>query len=206
MIKVEHVAAKIFRDLTWHFTGKDNELYLTFDDGPTPGITPWVLSLLKEYDAKATFFCLGKNVKKYPELYKQILNEGHSVGNHSYSHLKGWLTSNKRYINNVNKAAYYIDSDLFRPPFGKIRPKQVAIIKKDFKIIIWDVLTKDYHVKLDKEKCFHNLIDRTDSGSIIVFHDTLKAEKKLKYVLPKALKHFSEQGFVFNPIEFKTKS
>jgi len=203
MIKKEHVAAKIFRDLTWHFTGKDNELYLTFDDGPTPGITPWVLALLKEYDAKATFFCVGKNVKKCPEIYSQILHEGHSVGNHSYSHMKGWFTSNKRYLHNVRKAAQLIDSNLFRPPYGKIRPKQVAGLKQDFKFIIWDVLTKDYNIKLDKEKCFKNILNRTDSGSIIVFHDTHKAEKNLKYVLPKVLKHYSDEGFVFNPIEFK---
>lgn len=203
MIKKEHVAAKIFRDLTWHFTGKDNELYLTFDDGPTPDITPWVLALLKEYDAKATFFCIGKNVKKYPEIYSQILNEGHSVGNHSYSHMKGWFTSNKRYIHNVKKAALFIDSNLFRPPYGKIRPRQVAGLKQNFKIIIWDVLTQDYNSKLDKEKCFKNILNRTDSGSIIVFHDTQKAEKNLKHVLPKVLKHYSDEGFVFNPIEFK---
>lgn len=204
MLKKEHIAAKIFRDLTWHFAGKDNELFLTFDDGPTPEITPWVLTTLKEFNARATFFCIGKNVKKHPDLYNQILNEGHSVGNHSYAHIKGWKTSSKKYVESVQKAAQLIDSDLFRPPHGKIRPQQIGQLKKDFKIIMWDVFAKDYDNKLDKEKCLKNVLEFSESGSIIVFHDTLKAEKNLKYVLPKVLKHFSEQGFVFNPIEFKT--
>jgi len=203
MFKKEHIAAKIFRDLTWHFMGKDNELFLTFDDGPTPEITPWVLATLKEFNAMATFFCIGKNVKKYPELYNQILSEGHSVGNHSYTHIKGWKTSNQKYIESVQKAAQVIDSNLFRPPFGRIRPTQIAQLKKDFKIIMWDVFSSDFNSKLDKEKCLKNVLGFSESGSIIVFHDTLKAEKNLKYVLPKVLKHFSEQGFVFNPIEFK---
>lgn len=205
MLKKEHIAAKIFRDLTWHFTGKDNELFLTFDDGPTPGITPWVLTILKEFNARATFFCIGKNVKKYPDLYNQILNEGHSVGNHSYAHIKGWKTSSKKYVESVQKAAQLIDSNLFRPPYGKIRPQQTTQLKQDFKIIMWDVFAKDYDNKLDKEKCLKNVLEFSESGSIIVFHDTLKAERNLKYVLPKALKHFSEQGFVFNPIEFKSE-
>ncbi len=204
MLKKEHIAAKIFRDLTWHFTGKDNELFLTFDDGPTPEITPWVLTALKEFNAKATFFCIGKNVKKHPDLYNQILNEGHSVGNHSYTHIKGWKTSNQKYVESVQKAAQVIDSNLFRPPFGKIRPQQIGQLKEDFKIIMWDVFSRDYDSKLDKEKCLKNVLDFSESGSIIVFHDTLKAERNLKYVLPKVLKHFSEHGFVFNPIEFKT--
>lgn len=205
MIKKEHIAAKIFRDLTWHFTGKDNELFLTFDDGPTPEITPWVLAALKEFNARATFFCIGKNVKKHPDLYNQILNEGHSVGNHSYTHIKGWKTSNQKYVESVQKAAQVIDSNLFRPPFGKIRPQQIGQLKQDFKIIMWDVFSRDYDSKLDKEKCLKNILDFSESGSIIVFHDTLKAERNLKYVLPKVLKHFSEQGFVFNPIEFKSE-
>ena len=203
MLKKEHIAAKVFRDLSWHFTGKDNELFLTFDDGPTPEITQWVLSCLKEFDAKATFFCIGKNVKKYPELYKQILDEGHSVGNHTQNHNKGWFTRNKGYVQGVRKAAEVIDSNLFRPPYGKIRTKQIALLKKDFKIIMWDVLTKDYDRKLDKEKCLKHALDHTESGSIIVFHDTLKAEKNLKYVLPQFIKHFSDLGYIFNPIEFK---
>ncbi|MBU8892220.1 MAG: polysaccharide deacetylase family protein [Bacteroidales bacterium] len=201
MIRTERIAAKIVRDLTWHFTGRDNELFLTFDDGPTPEITPWVLSVLKDFNARATFFCIGKNVKKHPELYNQIINEGHSVGNHCYSHIKGWRTRNKKYIRSVEKAAQFIDSDLFRPPFGRIRPAQINRLKKKFNIVMWDVLSRDYNNKIDKEKCLQYVIDFSESGSIIVFHDTKKAEKKLKYTLPKVLKHFSEKGFSFNLIE-----
>ncbi len=204
MLKKEHIAAKICKSLTWHFTGKDKELFLTFDDGPDPDITPWVLSILKDFDAKATFFCIGKNVEKYPDLYKQILKEGHSVGNHTYTHIKGWRVSPKKYVQNVQKASGLIKSDLFRPPYGRIRPKQIACLKKDYKIIMWDVLAKDYNRKLKREKCLQYILDYSESGSIIVLHDTIKAEKNLKFVLPELLNHFTKQEFIFNPIEFKT--
>ncbi len=206
MFKKEHLAAKVFRDLTWHFTGKDNELFLTFDDGPTPEITKWVLSCLKEYNAKATFFCIGQNVESYPEIYQQILDEGHSVGNHSYSHLKGWRISNKGFVDSVRKTAQIIKSNLFRPPYGHIRPKQITVLKQDFKIIMWDVLSKDYSKKVNEKECLNNVLDYTESGSIIVFHDTEKAEKNLKHVLPRFLGHFTDQGYIFNPIEFKTRT
>lgn len=201
MLKKERIAAKVFRDLTWHFTGKENELFLTFDDGPTPNITPWVLSELKENNAKATFFCIGQNVEKYPDLYQQILDEGHSVGNHTYSHLKGWKISNKGFVDSANKTALIINSDLFRPPYGHIRPKQITALKKIFKIIMWDVLSKDYSKKVDEDTCLNNVLNYAESGSIVVFHDTIKAEKNLRYVLPKVLKHFTDNGFVFNAIE-----
>ena len=204
MSKKEHIAAKVLRDLTWHFAGKEQELFITFDDGPTPEVTPWVLSVLKEYDAKATFFCIGKNVKKHPELYQQILNEGHSVGNHSYAHPKGWLVRNNRYYNDIDKAAELIDSDLFRPPFGKIGPFQIHKLKQDFRIIMWDVLSKDYDKNVSREKCFQNVMNYAESGSIIVFHDTTKAEKNLKYALPEMLKEFTEQGYTFNSIEYNS--
>ena len=139
MGKKEHIAAKVIRDLTWHFAGKDKELFLTFDDGPTPEVTAWVLDILKEYDAKATFFCIGKNVKKYPALFKRILDEGHSVGNHSFSHPKGWLVRNKKYYEDIDNAAELIDSNLFRPPYGKIGPFQIPKLRDDFKIIMLDV-------------------------------------------------------------------
>ncbi len=204
MGKKEHIAAKVFRDLTWHFTGKDNELFLTFDDGPTPEVTPWVLSILKEYNAKATFFCVGKNVEEYPDLYQQILNDGHSVGNHSYSHLKGWRTSNKGYVDSAKKAGQIIQSNLFRPPYGQIRPKQISVLKQYFKIIMWDVMSKDYSKKVDEETCLNNVLDYAESGSIIVFHDTLKAEKNLRYALPKVLEHYSQNHYNFNSIEFSS--
>lgn len=205
MLRKEHIAAKIYRDLTWHFAGKENEIFLTFDDGPTPGITPWVLDVLDKFEAKATFFCIGKNVQKHPDLYKEILKRGHSVGNHTNTHIKGWRASNKKYKQNIEKAAKVINSNLFRPPYGRIRPRQISSIKQDFKIIMWDVLTKDYDRKVSEEECFRNTLDYSESGSIVVFHDIKKAEKNIKYALPKLLQHYSEQGFIFNSIAFKSK-
>jgi peptidoglycan/xylan/chitin deacetylase (PgdA/CDA1 family) len=199
-MKAEHIGAIVYRDLIWNFHGKENELFLTFDDGPEPDITNWVLSVLKEYDAKATFFCVGNKVEKFPETYNKIINEGHSVGNHTYSHVKGWTTASKEYISNIEKASLFIDSNLFRPPYGRIRPHQIKALKKDYKIIMWDVLSKDYDSEVSNEECLKNVLDYAESGSIVVFHDKLKAQEKLKFVLPKVLKHFSEKGFTFNVI------
>ena len=200
MIKREHIAAKVFRDLIWHFVGKDQELFLTFDDGPDPDITPWVLSVLKDFNAKATFFCIGNKVEKHPGIYQQILNDGHSVGNHTYSHIKGWSTASKDYLEDVSKAENFIKSNLFRPPYGRIRPHQLRKIKKDYKIIMWDVLCRDYDEKVSNKECLDNAIEYAESGSIVVFHDTPQAESNLRYVLPKVLKHFTDEGFVFNSI------
>jgi peptidoglycan/xylan/chitin deacetylase (PgdA/CDA1 family) len=202
VIKKENIAAIFFKDLTWSFPGQDKELYLTFDDGPTSVITEWVLSVLREYNAKATFFCIGKNAENNPEILRQIIDEGHSIGNHGYSHIKGWCTSNKKYLQNIRKASEYINSNLYRPPYGRIKPSQIKQLKKDFHIIMWDVLTRDYNNKLSKEKCLKKTLKSIKPGSIIVFHDTLKAEKNLKYVLPKVLKFYSEKGFQFNSIDF----
>lgn len=200
MLKREHIAAKVFRDLTWHFVGKDKELFLTFDDGPDPNITPWVLSILKKFNAKATFFCIGNKVEKHQEIYQQILNDGHSVGNHTYSHIKGWSTASKDYLEDVRKAEKFIETNLFRPPYGRIRPHQLKKIKEDYKIIMWDVLSRDYDDKVSNKECLDNAIEYAESGSIVVFHDTPQAESNLKYVLPKVLKHFADKSFVFNVI------
>lgn len=202
MLKKEHIAAKILRDLTWHFAGKDNELFLTFDDGPSPEITPWVLSTLAEYDAKATFFCIGGKVERNQELYDQILEEGHSVGNHGYLHMNGWRTGTDKYVRNVHRAAHFINSNLFRPPYGRIRPKQITQLKKEFRIVMWDVLSGDYDKKINEAKCLYNILSYAESGSIVVLHDNMKSEKNLKYVLPRVLEHFTEKNFIFNPIEY----
>ncbi|MFO7828613.1 MAG: polysaccharide deacetylase family protein [Bacteroidales bacterium] len=201
MVNKERLAAKIFRDLTWHFAEKGNELYLTFDDGPTPDITVWVLSVLKEYQAKATFFCLGCQVEKHPKLYQQIVDEGHAVGNHSYSHLNGWLSGNQKYYSDVKKASEFISSKLFRPPYGKISPLQLKHLKKEYQIIMWDVLSYDYHPKTSPQKCLKNIINHARPGSIIVFHDNKKAEKNLKAILPEILEYYSSRGFVFKSID-----
>lgn len=202
MIKKENIASKFFKEIVWNFPDRENELYLTFDDGPTDGLTQWVLSVLEEYNAKATFFCTGENVENNPSLFKQIIAEGHSVGNHSYSHMKGLRINNERYYKNVRKALEYIYSDLFRPPYGRIKPSQIRQLKKDFKIIMWDVLTKDYNNNLKKETCLRKTMRKIKPGSIIVFHDTIKAERNLKYVLPEVLKYYSNKGFQFSSIEY----
>jgi len=202
VIKKENIASKFFKEIVWNFPDRENELYLTFDDGPTDGLTQWVLSVLEEYNAKATFFCTGENVENNPSLFKQIIAEGHSVGNHSYSHMKGLRINNERYYKNVRKALEYIYSDLFRPPYGRIKPSQIRQLKKDFKIIMWDVLTKDYNNNLKKETCLRKTMRKIKPGSIIVFHDTIKAERNLKYVLPEVLKYYSNKGFQFSSIEY----
>lgn len=206
MIKKENIAAIFFKNFIWNFPDQDKNIFLTFDDGPTPGITEWVLSVLKEHNAKATFFCLGKNVENNQSLFKQIITEGHSVGNHGYDHIKGWRTRNEIYFHNIRKASKHINSNLFRPPYGRIKPSQISQLKKDFKIIMWDVLTRDYNSNLKKETCLKRTLHSIKSGSIILFHDTKKAEKNLKYVLPKVLKYYSEKGFRFRSIDFSDTS
>ncbi len=203
MMKKEHLAAKLFTRLTWHFAGKENELFLTFDDGPNPEITPWILDTLEKYDARATFFCIGGKAEKHPDLIEQIIEKGHSIGNHGYIHMDGWVTQTERYVRNVHRATQFIDSNLFRPPYGRIRPRQVSHLKQDFNIIMWDVLPKDFDKNVTAEKCLNNMITFTESGSIIVLHDNVKTEKKLRQILPKVLAYFTQQGFVFNPIEYK---
>ena len=200
-------------------TGKrGGVIYLTFDDGPIPKITPWVLSLLKKYKAKATFFCVGANIEKHPEILQQIISEGHSVGNHTYNHLNGWETTTKEYLESVEKfekslqsAAYSlklnnthiqktVDSKpLFRPPYGKIKPSQFSRLRSQYSIIMWDVLSGDFDQTISKEKCLKNVVTKTREGSIVVFHDSLKAEKNLVFVLPKFLEHFSKEGYEFSP-------
>ena len=184
------------------------ELFLTFDDGPIPGPTEFVLETLKQFQAKATFFCIGDNIRKHPEIFKQIIKDGHGVGNHTYHHMKGWGTSTEKYINDVKTCGDQIDSlvaditstKLFRPPYGRIRGKQVDQLKQNYQIIMWDVLTSDYSQSMKPGNCLKGSIQATRPGSIIVFHDSLKAEKNVKYVLPKYLNHFSQLGYTFEAL------
>lgn len=187
--------------LTWKIPAVENEVYLTFDDGPHPTITPFVLNQLRQHNAKATFFCIGKNVQLYPKVYEQILSEGHRIGNHTHNHLNGWKTENNLYSENVLLAKKQIDSNLFRPPYGKILRSQVRQLKGSFKIIMWDVLSGDFDVKLSPQKCLQNVLTNTSAGSIIVFHDSEKAFARLQYVLPNALKFFAEKGYLMEAIK-----
>ncbi|MGE5383452.1 MAG: polysaccharide deacetylase family protein [Omnitrophica WOR_2 bacterium] len=176
------------------------KLYLTFDDGPIPEVTPQVLEILKRYNAKATFFCVGDNVRKYPQVYDLILKDGHSTGNHTYSHLKGIKTDNQQYFKDIEKCRELVHSDLLRPPYGKIGYHQVKVLEKNYKIIMWSVLTGDYDHKLTKEEVLDNAINHCKDGSIIVFHDSIKAYDRMIYALPALLEHCSLKGFRFDKI------
>jgi peptidoglycan/xylan/chitin deacetylase (PgdA/CDA1 family) len=178
----------------WEIKDAENSVYITFDDGPHPEITPKVLDILDEYNAKATFFCVGDNVRKYPETYQQIIQRGHQTGNHTFNHLNGWKTKNKNYFSNIDKAAGFIKSNLFRPPYGKISPLQIKELKKRYRIIMWSVLTYDFNRKLTPEKCLKNALTGLKPGSIIVFHDSEKSDKNMLYALPEFLKRCNDAG------------
>lgn len=203
---IPSLLTKAFPSLIWKIPTNEKVLYLTFDDGPVPEATPWVLETLKKYNAKATFFCVGDNVRKHPFLYEQILKEGHSVGNHTFNHLNGWTTKPEDYVKNIEKAAELIDSNLFRPPRGLLKNSHFQLLKNKYKVIMWNVLSVDYDKKLSQEQCLKNVTDNAKSGSIIVFHDSIKAWKNMNYAMPKVLEHFSNQGYQFKAIEFKQLS
>ena len=201
VVKAPWLLKKIYPTLLWALYENKPVCYLSFDDGPTPGITGWVLDQLKEYNAKATFFCIGKNVERHPELYQRILSEGHCTGNHSYSHVNGWKQSTEAYLEDIEKCRSQVDSKLFRPPYGKITWRQIRKLSTHYKIVMWDVISGDFDQSIDGEKCYKNVVTHTRSGSIIVFHDSKKAAPRLQYVLPKILEHFSEKGFLFKSLE-----
>lgn len=181
--------------MTWEIPGEQRNVYLTFDDGPTPVVTPWVLERLADAGAHATFFCLGRNVDKHPEIYRQILAGGHSVGNHSYSHLKGFRSSIRRYMDDINLASGMIDSKLFRPPYGRIFPGQVKAVLQHYDIIMWDVLSIDYNSGLSGQRVLQNVTRNVKPGSIIVFHDSDKAADNLYYALPRTLEFLRDEGY-----------
>ncbi|MFA6483329.1 MAG: polysaccharide deacetylase family protein [Bacteroidales bacterium] len=183
--------------LTWRIPGNERVLYLTFDDGPVPGLTEWILQELERFGARATFFCVGDNVRQNPGLYGKILEAGHVTGNHTDSHLNGYRTGTVRYVNDVYSARGVIQSKLFRPPYGRIRRSALRILRRDFRIILWDVLSMDYDRELESGMVLQNVTKHARPGSIIVFHDNLKAHKNLQYVLPRILDHFSSEGYRF---------
>lgn len=190
----------LYPTLTWHKTRKEKNVYLTFDDGPIPVVTPFVLNTLKNFEVKATFFCIGDNVSKYPEIYKEVLSNGHAVGNHTFNHLKGWKTPDEDYLLNIEKCSGLVSSNLFRPPYGRIRKTQIKRLETlypEMKIIMWDVLSGDFDSRISREKCIRNVIKNVKNGSIIVFHDSDKAFLKLKDVLPVVLKKLQSLGYGF---------
>jgi peptidoglycan-N-acetylglucosamine deacetylase len=206
-IKTPWIIKKIFASYVWSMPAIDNAVYLTFDDGPHPVITPWVLDELRKHNALATFFCIGKNVMRYPHIYNRIINEGHSVGNHTYDHLNGWKTGTELYVKNVTEAAKLIQSNLFRPPYGKIKRKQAAALakatgNKNMKVIMWDILSADFDTKISPEQCLQNVVQNIAAGSVVVFHDSEKASENLFYTLPKVLQLLSEKGSLLDKIRY----
>ena len=176
----------------------ERELFLTFDDGPIPEVTPWVLDTLRQYNARATFFCVGDNVRKYPEIFDMVVDAGHTVGNHTHNHLSGWSTENITYFHNIRHCARRVQSALFRPPYGKLKPSQVQFLQRHYRIVMWDVLSGDFDKTIKPEAVYQNVIQNASPGSIIVFHDSLKAKANLEYALPRVLEHFAELGYTFS--------
>jgi len=196
---------RFYPNAIWDFFLNDNSsaIYLTFDDGPTPDVTEWVLNCLNDHQAKATFFCLGKNVINNPQLFNEIIEQGHSVGNHSMNHLKGINTSINKYIDDVVEAKKYIKSNLFRPPYGKCKPKQhKALTQLGFKTVFWSHLSYDFDENLSSNERINQLKNNVKPGSIIVFHDSQKAFPQLKKELPIFLEFYTKKGYSFNSIPF----
>ncbi|MCX2474735.1 polysaccharide deacetylase family protein [Pedobacter sp. MC2016-05] len=209
-----------YPSLLWNKSRTEKVIYLTFDDGPIPNVTDFVLKTLKAFNAKATFFCIGDNILKHPEVYARVINEGHAIGNHTFNHLKGWKTDNETYIENILKCQELTQTNLFRPPYGRIKKSQIRSLQfrarswefkasnhsklptenSKLQIIMWDVLSGDFDINLSPEKCFQNVIKHTENGSIVVFHDSLKAFDRLEFTLPRVLKYFSDKGFTFSTL------
>ena len=188
---------KLFPKLIWKEQVTSKEIYLTFDDGPHPNITPKILNILAQYDAKACFFCVGENVQRYPETFQSVLDAGHQVGNHTFNHIQGWKVPDDVYLENIEKCNNLVHSRFFRPPHGKIKPSQVRRLKENYNIVMWTVITHDYDSSYDSDICLKKAIRKTRPGDVVVFHDSAKAEKNVLDVLPKFLEHFSRLGYRF---------
>ena len=231
LVKTPFILKKLYpSSLLWNKPRNQRVIFLTFDDGPIPIVTPWVLKTLKNFNAKATFFCIGENIRKHSEIFEQIKTDGHAIGNHTYNHLKGWKTDNETYLENFKQCQELTQTNLFRPPYGRIKRSQIDLLEnqvlrienqdisikyqdneveseinhkskiKNLKIIMWDVLSGDFDIKLSSEKCLKNVLKHTQNGSIVVFHDSLKAWDRLEYTLPKALEQWTKQGYTFETL------
>lgn len=207
-VKTRWFIKKLFSGFVWDIPNTQKTVYLTFDDGPTPEITEWVISLLKQHNIKATFFCIGNNIEKHPDIFQKVIDDGHTIGNHTFNHLNGWNTQNTPYLENMEACELSItkrigkaNAKLFRPPYGKIKPYQAKEIrKKGYKIIMWDVLSADFDTTITPQQCLQNVTANTTEGSVIIFHDSIKAFPNLEYTLPKAIEYLKENGFSFGTI------
>ena len=185
------------KSLVWNIPTNEKVIYLTFDDGPVPDVTPKVLDILDCYDIKATFFCVGENISKHPDIFQKVIDKGHKIGNHSYNHLKGWITDNQDYYKNIKQFDDIYKTDLFRPPYGKISPHQIYDLKQKYSIVLWSVLTYDYDKNVSPFNCLNIAIDNSSNGSIVVFHDSIKASRNMLYALPKFIERMKERGYRF---------
>jgi peptidoglycan-N-acetylglucosamine deacetylase len=200
LVRTPRLIQNLFPTYTWQIPTEEKVLYLTFDDGPIPEVTPWVLDTLRDYNAKASFFCVGENIMKYPDIFQKVKAEGHAIGNHTYSHLSGWDTDNLEYFHNVRHCARLTKSPLFRPPYGRLTPKQTQFLTRHYNIVMWDVLSGDFDLNITKEECLRNVVSSARRGSIVVFHDSLKAAERMKYALPKVLEHYAAKGYRFESL------
>jgi peptidoglycan-N-acetylglucosamine deacetylase len=196
------VLRRLFPDAWWSIGQAENAVYLTFDDGPVPEATPWVLDLLEKENIKATFFCVGENVSKYPELYRRIIDAGHSTGNHTFNHLQGIKCDNQFYYDNIAKASRLIDSNLFRPPHGLMKPEQYRHLKRTYRVVMWDILSMDHHSAFTPEMTIRTIERFVKQGSVITFHDSVKTLEKLRIILPAVIKMLKDNGFQPLPISF----
>lgn len=202
LVKTPKIVKSFFSNLTWSIPSHEcRQVFLTFDDGPIPEVTPWVLEQLAIFDAKATFFCVGDNVQKHPQVFEAIEQAGHSVGNHTFNHLNGWQTENISFFHNIRRCAHLVHSPLFRPPYGKLKLKQIQFLQRHYRIVMWDVLSGDFDANITQEQCLQNVLQNVENGSVVVFHDSLKANEKLRYVLPRVLETLTAEGYRFSALE-----
>ena len=198
---LRNAMSRIYPEMIWEMPDKE-AVYLTFDDGPTPGITEWILATLAKYDAKATFFVLGKNAEHYPDLYRKIVDAGHKIGNHTYSHQKGWGVPLERYVEDVDYANDILESDLFRPPYARVTPSQMRAVAQRYRIIMWSIISYDYARSVSPRKCLHNVIDNLAPGAVVAFHDSEKSFRNMSYALPRTLEYIKSKGWKCKAIEF----
>lgn len=208
-VKTRWFIKKLFGGFIWSVPQKEKTVYLTFDDGPIPQITPWVLDVLKRHDIKATFFCIGDNIEKNPEIFKQVVSAGHAIGNHTFNHLNGWIEDDDIYVKNAELCQKSIlkykpeGTRLFRPPYGKMSSRQVSAMRhRGFKLIMWDVLSADFDQGTTPEKCLKNVIKNVENGSIIIFHDSIKARRNLQYALPRVIEQLKRERYHFGLLPY----
>jgi len=203
LVKTPWLLKKLYPNLLWNVNHSTRCIFLTFDDGPIPIVTPFVLNILKQYNAKATFFCIGDNVNKHPDIFEQVKNDGHAIGNHTFNHLKGWDTDDQTYLNNFLQADKLLNTKFFRPPYGRVKKSQVKLLKEaksGLEIVMWNVLSADFDMNAAPEKCLDNVLKNTRSGDIVLFHDSLKAKERMEYALPRAMEIWSKEGYSFKSI------